>query len=265
MTNQRVLAVQGGINFRELGGYATKDGQTIKWHKVIRTGGLDQLTAAGQAFLGDYGVRYDIDFRSPQEVLDAPDRIPGNAKYVYAPVFNVDETRNSDGTDKMTANLEKHPDSGFKHMLKVYRMVANEQHAKDEYRRFFDNLLANDHSDEALLFHCTDGKDRTGMGAVYLLTALGVDFATIKQDYLLTNQTSIKRIEGAAADAKAQGASAATIDSIRALWSVDEAYLDAAMTEINRQSGNLSHYLRTELKLTKNEITDLQHIYLEQA
>lgn len=164
MTNQRVLTVPGGINFRELGGYSTKDGRKIKWHKVIRTGGLDQLTPAGQALLDDYGVRYDIDFRSPQEVLDAPDRIPANAKYVYAPVFNVDETRNSDGTDKMTANLEKHPDSGFKHMLKVYQMVADEQHAKDEYRRFFDNLLANDQPDSTLLFHCTAGKDRTGMG-----------------------------------------------------------------------------------------------------
>lgn len=75
MTNQRVLTVPGGINFRELGGYSTKDGRKIKWHKVIRTGGLDQLTPAGQALLDDYGVRYDIDFRSPQEVLDAPDRI----------------------------------------------------------------------------------------------------------------------------------------------------------------------------------------------
>ena len=263
MTNQRVLTVPGGINFRELGGYSTKDGRKIKWHKVIRTGGLDQLTPAGQALLDDYGVRYDIDFRSSQEVLDAPDRIPANAKYVYAPVFNVDETRNSDGTDKMTANLEKHPDSGFKHMLKVYQMVADEQHAKDEYRRFFDNLLANDQPDSTLLFHCTAGKDRTGMGAVYLLTALGVDFETIKQDYLLTNQASIGRINGAMAEARAQGASDATVESIRALWSVDAAYLDAAMTEIKRQSGNLNHYLHTELKLTNNEINDLQRIYLE--
>ena len=65
------------------------------------------------------------------------------------------------------------------------------------------------------------------------------------------------------AAAKAQGASAETIESIRALWSVDPAYLDAAMTEIKRQSGNLTHYLHTELKLTNNEIKDLQRIYLE--
>lgn len=90
-------------------------------------------------------------------------------------------------------------------------MVADEQHAKDEYRRFFDNLLANDQPDSTLLFHCTAEKDRTGMGAVYLLTALGVDFETIKQDYLLTNQASIGRINGAMAEARAQGASSATV------------------------------------------------------
>lgn len=263
MAEERILKMQHGINFRELGGYPTKDGRTIKWHKVIRTGGLSELSAQDQQFLDDYGVRYDVDFRSPQEVLDDPDRMPANAKYVYAPVFNVDETKNSDGTDKMTANLELHPDSGFKHMLKVYRMIVTEQHAKNEYRRFFDTLLANDQPDETLLFHCTAGKDRTGMGAIYLLTALGVDFDTIRQDYLLTNAASIDRIEGAAADAKAHGGSPETVASIKALWSVHDDYLDAALTEIKRQSGNLEHYLRTELKLTKNEINDLQKLYLD--
>lgn len=263
MTQNRILTMEKGINFREMGGYQTKDGKQTKWHKVIRTGSLSDLTATDQSFLDQYGVRYDIDFRSPQEVLDAPDRVPGNAKYVYAPVFNVDETKNSDGSDKMTANLEEHPDSGFRHMLKVYRMIVTEQHAKNEYRRFFDNLLANDKPDDVLLFHCTAGKDRTGMGAVFLLTALGVDFETIKSDYLLTNVASVDRIEGATKAAQAKGASKETVDSLRALWSVDPAYLDAAMTEIKRQSGNLSHYLRTELKLTKNEITDLQRLYLE--
>ncbi|WP_318765543.1 tyrosine-protein phosphatase [Lactiplantibacillus carotarum] len=263
MTQDRILKMTNGINFRELGGYPTKDGHTVKWHKVIRTGSLSDLTAEDQQFLDDYGVRYDVDFRSPQEVLDAPDRVPGNAKYVYAPVFNVDETKNSDGSDKMTANLEKHPDSGFHHMLKVYRLVATEQHAKNEYRRFFDTLLENDQPDDALLFHCTAGKDRTGMGAVYLLTALGVDAQTIREDYLLTNVASVKRIEGATQAAEAKGASPETVASLRALWSVDSAYLDAAMTEIKRQSGNLEHYLRTELKLTKDEISRLRQLYLD--
>ena len=263
MTQARILKMENGINFRELGGYQTKQGQTIKWHKVIRTGSLSQLTPADQKFLDEYGVRYDVDFRSPQEVLDAPDRVPANAKYVYAPVFNVDETKNSDGSDKMAANLEEHPDSGFKHMLKVYRMIVTEQHAKNEYRRFFDTLLANDQEDGVLLFHCTAGKDRTGMAAIVFLTALGVDFETIRQDYLLTNEASVERIEGATQSAKEKGASAETVASLRALWSVDQAYLDAAMTEIKRQSGNLEHYLRTELKLTKNEIAELQRIYLE--
>jgi len=263
MANQRVLTMQQGINFRELGGYPTQDGHTIKWHKVIRTGNLSQLTATDLAFLDHYGVRYDIDFRSPKEVLDEPDRVPGQAKYQFAPIFNVDETRNSDGTDKMTANLEKHPDSGYRHMLKVYRMIATEAHSKAEYRRFFDNLLANDQPDDVLLFHCTAGKDRTGMGAVYLLSALGVDPQTIRTDYLMSNQTSVKRIENMIQAATKQGASAATLASVKALWSVNSDYLDAALTEIKHQSGNMQHYLRTELKLTKTELADLRHLYLD--
>ncbi|AVK60997.1 protein-tyrosine-phosphatase [Lactobacillus sp. CBA3605] len=262
MEKQRVLPIQQGFNFRELGGYQTKDGHTVKWQKLLRSGGLDSLTQTDLAYLDQYGVRYDIDFRSPKEVLDSPDRVPGQAKYQYAPVFNVDETKNSDGTDKMTANLETHPDSGYRHMLKVYRMIANEAHAKYEYRRFFDSLLANDQPDDVLLFHCTAGKDRTGMGAVYLLSALGVDQATIRQDYLLTNTASADRITSAVQAATNQGASAATIASIKALWSVNEDYLDTALAEIKRQSGNVEHYLRTELNLTKQEMSDLRKIYL---
>ncbi|MFC6294994.1 tyrosine-protein phosphatase [Lactiplantibacillus daoliensis] len=263
MANERLLPIQQGFNFRELGGYATKDGHHIKWHKLLRSGGLDRLTQADLKFLDEYGVRYDVDFRSPQEVLDTPDRVPGRAKYLYAPVFNVDETKNSDGTDKMAADLENHPDSGYRHMLKVYRMVVTENHAKREYRRFFDALLANDQPGESLLFHCTAGKDRTGMGAVYLLTALGVDLETIRADYLLTNSASAERIDSVVADAKKQGVSAETVESIRALWSVDNDYLDTALSEIKHQSGNIEHYLRTELKLTKTEILRLRELYLD--
>lgn len=59
--------------------------------------------------------------------------------------------------------------------------------AQKAYRQFFDILLSHQENDGAVLFHCTAGKDRTGMGAVYLLSALGVDGHTIRQDYLATN------------------------------------------------------------------------------
>jgi len=101
------------------------------------------------------------------------------------------------------------------------------------------------------------------MGAVYLLTALGVEPETIREDYLLTNSASAARIDGAVADAQKQGASADTIESIRALWSVNDDYLDAALSEIKHQSGNIEHYLRTELKLTKTEIMRLRELYLD--
>ena len=59
---------------------------------------------------------------------------------------------------------------------------------KKAYRHFFDVLLENSDEGRSVLFHCSAGKDRTGMGAVYLLTALGVDEATIRRDYLASNK-----------------------------------------------------------------------------
>ncbi len=75
-------------------------------------------------------------------------------------------------------------------MIQVYVDLINQDHSKQAYRQFFDLLLANDKEDQSLLFHCTAGKDRTGMGAVFLLSALSVPEETIRTDYLLTNQAS---------------------------------------------------------------------------
>ncbi len=88
----RILPLEKGHNFRELGGYQTKDGRTLKWHKVLRSASLAHLTPHDLAYLTDYGVRYDVDFRSPEETAKSPDKVPANAIYESLPVFKIDET-----------------------------------------------------------------------------------------------------------------------------------------------------------------------------
>lgn len=85
MTNNRIIAVTGGLNFRELGGYPTIDGHTVKWHKLIRTAGLADLTPADQQHLTDYGVVADVDFRSKDEQLQSPDKVPTGVNYHFSP------------------------------------------------------------------------------------------------------------------------------------------------------------------------------------
>lgn len=148
---QRILPLEKGHNFRELGGYQTTDGRTLKWHKLLRSANLAHLTDADLNYLDQYGLRYDIDLRSEDEKAKAPDRLPANATYEFLPVFAVDETANSASQDELYQLFSKDPLSGHTRMQKVYDNLINQPHSKQAYRRFFELLLANDQDHQTTL------------------------------------------------------------------------------------------------------------------
>ncbi|AVK99367.1 protein tyrosine phosphatase [Pediococcus inopinatus] len=263
MVRSRILQLQKGGNFRELGGYQTISGETIKWHKIIRSAKLADLTDADLTFLSDYGLKYDIDFRSPEEKATSPDRVPNHAKYLFIPVFSTDETQNSKQTDRLQRKMDTDPTTGRQQMQRAYQDIITNPHSQKAYRSFFDVLLENDDEKSTLLFHCTAGKDRTGMGAVFFLSALGVNEDTIKADYLLTNKVIQPQQAAMIKSLKLQGASSAFIQSMRDLQSVQISFYNTAMDQIQKTSGDMPTYLHDYLNLSKNDIQDLRHIYLE--
>ncbi|WP_099973967.1 tyrosine-protein phosphatase [Lactobacillus terrae] len=250
-----------GRNVRELGGYKTKDGQSIKYNKVIRSAGLHELTDNDLDYLKNYGLNIDIDFRSSEEIEKEPDRMPDGTKYVSLPVFKEDQTEASKiKKDSVIPGLDIDPSKGYDHMLEVYQNMITEDQSKKAYRSFFDELLANDKEDDVLLFHCTAGKDRTGMGAVFLLSSLDVPKDTIQKDYLLTNKTSKDYVDGVLKQVEAQEPK--LVDSIRSLLTVQNNYLEMAEKAIEETSGDINNYIKNELKVSDNEINDLKKIYL---
>ncbi|WP_261807108.1 tyrosine-protein phosphatase [Lapidilactobacillus luobeiensis] len=258
----RLLKVENGHNFRELGGYTTQDGRHLKYHKVIRAGHLCDLSTADRQLLTDYGVRQDVDFRSRDEVEKGPDRVPEQAEYIFNPIFAVDETRSTESAAQIAAALKKDPRAGYQQMIKVYHNLITDPHAQKAFRQFFALLLANDQDDQALLFHCTGGKDRTGIGAYLFLNALGVDPDTIRHDYLLTNTVTQDYLNDFLAGLRAKGESEITIANTRAFWVVEPGYLAQAEDDITENYGNVHNFLTNDLKLTQNDLHDLQSIYL---
>ncbi|MCV3554776.1 tyrosine-protein phosphatase [Pediococcus ethanolidurans] len=263
MVRSRVLQLQKGGNFRELGGYQTIDGHTIKWHKIIRSGKLGNLTDQDVSYLNNYGLKYDVDFRSPEEKAQAPDRIPQQTKYLFMPVFSTDETQNSKQTDYLQRKMESDPTTGRQQMHHVYQDIITNPHSQKAYRQFFDVLLENDVEQDTLLFHCTAGKDRTGMGAIFFLSALGVNEDTIKADYLLTNKVTKPVLEDLVKTLKLKNAPSAFIQSMRDLQSVQISFYNTAMEQIQKTSGDMPNYLHEYLNLSATDIHDLQRIYLE--
>ena len=262
LTNQ-LIGVTSGRNFRELGGYETLSGKKIKMHKLLRTGNLADLSPFDKQFLTDYGVKYDVDFRSKEEVDNQPDRVPDGVEYIYDPVFSEDLTNSSKSITDLDTQAHDDADFGFNHMHYAYEDMIESKPAQKAYRKFFDVLLENTVDGESVIFHCTAGKDRTGFGALLALSALGVPLNTIKKDYLLTNITTKDFVDSMVEHARQNGKNENVLQSIRDIQSVRSEYLDHAVKVLNDEYGGINNYLRDVMKLSSADIMKLRNIYLE--
>lgn len=264
MTQQRLLPINHGYNFRDLGGYSTKDGHTVKWNRLIRSGALNKLSVQDEEVLSAVPVSIDIDLRSKPEILAAPDRVPQTAKYYHLPVFSVDVT-NASRSDEEVAREMQEPGNGYRHMLLEYGNMAQLASAKQAYQKMFQLLLEN-HAG-AVLFHCTAGKDRTGFGAFLILTALGVPRETIFQDYLLTNDVTAEIRRHWVAQLQASTAELGNRETViknrSDMLAVFPGYLATAIQTANQLAGNTEHYLTDYLGLTQADLNDLQRLYLD--
>ncbi|MFT8411495.1 MAG: tyrosine-protein phosphatase [Schleiferilactobacillus perolens] len=260
---QRLLPITSGWNFRELGGYPTKTGETTKYHKILRSGGLEKLNKTDQQYLIDYGLNIDMDFRSTEEREDYPDVVPEGVRYIFNPVLAEDETQNSKTAAQLKEQMRQDPQNGYAHMLQVYRDIVHQTHAQDAYKRFFDALLTNEKDDQTLLFHCAAGKDRTGMGAYFFLSALDVPEDVILEDYLLTNTVTKERLADMVKAVRADGGNETMVKNIQSLYSVSADYLAAARHAMDNMSGSTPNYLKEVLSLSDDDLADLKHIYTE--
>ncbi len=259
---KQLLEIKGGRNFRELGGYKTKDGRTIKKHKLLRTANLASLNEDDLQFLHDYGVKYIVDFRSQAEVDHEPDRVPEGATYDFDPVFSEDLTDSSKGIDEILSEKEEDPKAGYKHMFIAYDDMIKSETAQKAYRKFFDLLLANDVDGRSVIFHCTAGKDRTGFAALLALSALGVPLESIKEDYLFTNAATTDFVHDFLQKAKEDGANETNLSILHDLQTVYPEYFDHVIDTLNKNYGGVENYLNDMMNLTDDEISKLRKIYL---
>ena len=258
MTNQRLLNIENGYNFRELGGYQTADGRQVKWNKVLRSGELADLSESDLNFLETYGVKYDVDLRSDAERAKASDKLPNNAELIKNPVFNSGH----DKTERQYAEQYMFDASrGKANMIRSYQSMVTSPEAQAAFQNLFKVLLHFD-GDGVVLFHCAQGKDRTGLSAAFFLFALGIDIDTIKQDYLISKEQMVPYIRLKVDQYSKYGMTEALEQNLHDLYTVDESYFDAAMETINEKYGNINNFLHEFIGLTDADIDKLKSIYL---
>lgn len=180
MKHERIITLDGPMNFRDLGGYQTKDGRTIKWGSIFRADDLSGLSLHDRQKLAAMEITVDCDLRSRFEQMTAPDKHWANVKYVDAHVY----AQNGEDDERLQVpGVHSFPDM----LANIYQNVLLSSHSLDAFKIVMQELLQLP-QDAALVFHCSAGKDRTGMVAALIMSVLGVDNETIIKDYLLTNQ-----------------------------------------------------------------------------
>ncbi|WP_442588984.1 tyrosine-protein phosphatase [Pedobacter sp. AW31-3R] len=246
-SSKRLLPVQAA-NFRDIGGYKTTDGREVVWGKVYRSAAIDKLSDADVELLGKKGIYTVVDFRGTAEAAAAPDRLPKNTDYTLSP-----------------AGSENLPDAA--HMVTLLKegnflekMYGAEgiKYAGDRFRPLFMKLLTVNKK-EAVMYHCTGGRDRTGMATALLLYILKVPQETIEADYVASNVYLEKMYRNMFAPlAKMSGLTEEAVEKEMALR---PELIRSFFKAINTQYGSVENFLQQEMAVGPKEIAALRATY----
>lgn len=250
---ERLLPLEGGRNFRDLGGYRAADGRTVVWGKLFRSGSMVKLTPNDFDYLGRIGIRTVCDFRTQQERKDEPNKWAEAAGIDY---WTRDYDMSGGDLDRLFQGgvTGEQARAGF---TATYRQFPYEQ--AEAYKVMFRKMLAGE---LPLAFNCSAGKDRTGVAAALILTALGVPRDTVMADYTLTN----RYLGAALARDKAQASpllAKLPKEVLAALMAADPAYLNASFDEMTKRNGSPEGYLHDVIGLSDADITHLRDMLLE--
>lgn len=242
--------LEGQHNFRDLGGLPAGNGFVTRSGMIYRSGDLSSITDNDIDILENIGLAMVIDFRSERERIRRPNRQIASVKEIRN-IAITDSAR-----DMAMEYIAKNDAAGLENVLiNDYRRIIREN--QEEYRQFLHELAFSPHL--PVVFHCVAGKDRTGLASVFLLTALGVEFDCVFENYIASviyNAALTTKLINKINEKGHNG------EILRPLMEVKKEYLDAALTEIRENHGDLHAFVMNTLKA---DAAILQERFLEPA
>ena len=246
-----VIAFDNILNARDLGGIPLIGGRRVKPGLLLRSAHLGAASEGDLALLSEqYGVRHVLDMRDAGEIARRPDRPVPGAEMHHLQVFE-----RMPGDPKKFAAMTG--DEVHALFLEIYRVLAGNDHCAAAYGEFFRVLLSA--GGAAVLWHCTQGKDRTGVAAILLLTALGADRQAVLADYLLSNEAMRPEYERCIR----AGMSESELHYMRELLFVMPECVGAYFDRLEELYGGVDGYLRRRLGLTDGDFQLLRENYIE--
>jgi len=270
---QQFLPVKSIVNARELGGYTMPDGRTIRSGALIRAAHLADATEADIQYLSGLPVAQVIDFRLEREKMGKADKTVPGAQYIVLP---IDASGNAAAqlSEKEKKKLAKRKSFDLKKIIVLLafnekaRQVARDMYptllftpeCQEQFARFFRDVLEADGG--TVLYHCTQGKDRTGVASALLLAALGASRETIVADFDATNRVYEKDVKKYTRRVKFWGGKEKEVGVVKAFMGVNTDNFVQALERIDREYGSLEAYLETVLGVTAEDRKLLQERYL---
>ena len=259
------IGITSAHNARQLGGYVIGN-KRVKQDLLLRSARLSGLSTEDSALLVDkYKVQRIYDFRSEKEILAAPDVIPGDAshrslslafsKEKKAGSFDV-KTGDEREIVKMLLMYAEHP-AVQAMCTNMYDVILLEEASQEVYRQFFADLVTLDPAQGAVLWHCTQGKDRAGCASALLLAALGAERDLIVADFTLSKHYYDPHIAQIEATTEAQKMALTT------LISANPTIFEATLDKVEARYGSLRGYLTECLGVTPEMMETLREKYLE--
>lgn len=251
----RLIALEGGRNFRDLGGYPTRDGRRVRWGRLFRSGSMAGLTQADWARLCELGVRTVCDLRTSIEREAEPFAWrDSDGLHYFARDYETSfgELRQVMASDFPTGEQARNG------MIAGYRELPFEQ--APAYRVMFGHLKANA---VPLIVNCTAGKDRAGTAAALMLSALGVPREIVVEDFLLTNRTVDLFGVFSRQPETSHGIGQLQPDVARAILAADAAYIGAALDALDERHGSVEGFLDEVIEVRPHELSAIRDALLE--
>ena len=272
--SQQFLPVKGIVNARDLGGYTMQDGRKLRDGVLLRAAHLAEATDEDLQWLSNLPVAKVIDFRIEEEKKGKVDRdIPG-ASYLSLPI-DASGNAMASATEKEKKKFAKQKKFDIKKVAvmvafnkkaqaiaqNMYPMMLFNPVCQQPFAHFFQQVLQTENG--AVLYHCTQGKDRTGVASALLLAALGADREIIVADFDATNRVYEKDVKKYVRRVKFWGGKEEEIAVVKAIMGCNTDNFIKALDAVDAQYGSLETYLKGPLGLTDEDIQTLRDRYLE--
>jgi len=263
--SERTVEPSGLTNIRDLGGIIVDDGRHVAKGVLARSEALGNATDEDlERITAMFDLKVIVDFRTEDEYAQQPDpldRMPG-ARLIHAPILNPASMGGSEdeGLDPETI-IRRFCGDSAEFMGRMYRDMMLQERGRTGYAEFFETLLQTDEG--AVLWHCTSGKDRTGIASALLLHVLGASAATIRNDYLAVNRLLDPHREQVVRSCREMGLDERTIEvAVHASCAVEATYLQAAFAAIEEGYDSVDGYLVNALRVTPDAQATLRERYL---